>query len=120
MIRRLLKNRKGQGLVEYGLVIAGVALMAAAAVSVFGSKTTQLIGAVAAVIPGGTAADNAPILNTRLIETGPAPGTTGIGLALDQIAAHSDGNTDRLLGSCCGFDVAAGQTGFMGLLVQPQ
>jgi Flp pilus assembly pilin Flp len=119
MLRRLVKNRKGQGLVEYGLLIAGVALMCAASVSVFGSKTQQLIGALTAVLPGAHSADNSPLLNSRLIETAPAPGTTAIGLDLPTIVAHSDGNTDRLLGACCGFSVATGSGGFAGLLVQP-
>lgn len=118
MLRRLVRNRKGQGLVEYALLIAGVALMSAAAVAVFGSKTNQLIGAVAAVLPGANASDNAPILNTKIIETAPSPGAAGaIGLDLPSIAAASNGNTDRLLGNCCGFSVGAGNTGFMGLLV---
>ena len=52
--RRLVRDKKGQGLVEYGLLIAGVALISAAAVSVFGHKTDHLISAVAAVLPGPT------------------------------------------------------------------
>jgi pilus assembly protein Flp/PilA len=47
---RLLRNKKGQGLVEYGLLIAGVALICAATVSVFGHKTNDLLGATADVI----------------------------------------------------------------------
>ncbi len=42
-MRKFLNNKKGQGLVEYGLIIAGVALICAAAVSVFGHKTSDLI-----------------------------------------------------------------------------
>lgn len=117
MLLRMLKDRKGQGLVEYALLIAGVALMCAAGVAVFGSKTNQLIGAVAATLPGAIAEDNSPILATRIIETGPAPGTNAIGLDLMAISAANDGNTDRLLSNCCGFGVGDGQSGFMGLLV---
>ena len=40
---KMLRNKKGQGLVEYGLIVAGVALICAAAVSVFGHKTSELI-----------------------------------------------------------------------------
>ena len=29
MLRKLIRNKKGQGLVEYGLIIAGVALISA-------------------------------------------------------------------------------------------
>ena len=49
-MNKLLKNKKGSALVEYGLLIAGVALVGAAAVSIFGHKTTDLIGATATVL----------------------------------------------------------------------
>lgn len=117
MLVRLIRDRKGQGLVEYALLIAGVALMCAAGVAVFGSKTNQLISAVAATLPGAIAEDNSPMLATRIIETAPAPGTNAIGLDLMTISAANDGNTDRLLNNVCGFGVGAGQSGFMGLLV---
>ncbi len=69
MLRKLFSNKKGQGLVEYGLIIAGVALICAAAVSVFGHKTSDLISAVATILPGAHADDNAPIISGKLIET---------------------------------------------------
>ena len=47
----LLKNRKGQSLVEYALIIAGVTLICAAALAIFGHKVADLIAVVAAVIP---------------------------------------------------------------------
>jgi Flp pilus assembly pilin Flp len=117
MLFRLIRDRKGQGLVEYALLIAGVALMCAAGVAVFGSKTNQLISAVAATLPGAIAEDNSPILATRIIETAPAPNTNAIGLDLMTISTANNGNTDRLLNNVCGFGVGDGQSGFMGLLV---
>ena len=73
MIRRtlwkFLKNNKGAALVEYGLLIAGVALICAAAVSIFGHKTSDIIGTVAAVLPGAHTDDNNPMLSGHLIET---------------------------------------------------
>src|SRR4051812_13241341 len=69
LIRRLRRDKKGQGLVEYGLLIAGVALICAAAVSVFGHKTSDLIAAVAAIMPGAHTGDNGPIVSGHLIET---------------------------------------------------
>ena len=72
MFRKFLSNKKGQGLVEYGLIIAGVALISAAAVSVFGHKTSDLISAVATVPgcrQGAHADDNGPIVSGKLIET---------------------------------------------------
>lgn len=50
LLGRLGSDRKGQGLVEYGLLIGAVALIAAAAVSLFGHKTGDIIGAVAVIL----------------------------------------------------------------------
>ena len=53
MIRnRKGQKRKGQSLVEYALIIAGVALIAAVGISVFGHKVSDMIDAVAVVLPG--------------------------------------------------------------------
>ncbi len=68
-MRKFFSNKKGQGLVEYGLIIAGVALVCAAAISVFGHKTADLVAATAAVLPGAHADDNGPIITAKLIET---------------------------------------------------
>ena len=68
-MKKLLTNRKGSALVEYGLLIAGVALVAAGAVSIFGHKTNDLISATATVLPGAHADDNGPIISSKLIET---------------------------------------------------
>lgn len=67
----LNKNRKQKGaaLVEYGLLIAGVALVATAAVSIFGHKTSDLVASVATVLPGAHQDDNAPITSGQLVET---------------------------------------------------
>ena len=46
-MRKLIRNRKGQGLVEYALIIAGVTLIAAVGISVFGHKVSDMIDAVA-------------------------------------------------------------------------
>lgn len=63
------QQKRGAALVEYGLIVAGVALVAAAAVSIFGKKTSDMIGAAAAVLPGAQAQDNGSISSGRLIET---------------------------------------------------
>ena len=80
---------KGQGLVEYGLIIAGVALVCAAAGSVFGHKTSDLIGAVATIIPGAHADDNGPMTSGKLIETTAGAAATGIELDTTTIEANS-------------------------------
>ncbi len=51
-MRKLIRNRKGQGMVEYALIIAGVALIAIVGITMFGHKVADLIGTVAAVLPG--------------------------------------------------------------------
>jgi Flp pilus assembly pilin Flp len=68
-MKKLLKNNKGSALVEYSLLVAGVALVCVAAVSVFGHKTNDLISATAAILPGAHDDDNGPIVSAKLIET---------------------------------------------------
>src|SRR5438093_5467999 len=91
-VRSSWRNQKGAALVEYALIIAGVALIGAAAVSVFGHKVTDMLATSAAVLPGAHADDNAPIVSGKTIETSPnAPGfdngnaATGIGLDVNAI-----------------------------------
>lgn len=91
--RRLLRDRKGAALVEYALIIAGVALIGAAAVSIFGHKVSDMLGTAAAVLPGAHTDDNAPIVSGKTIETSPnAQGVDqggnsqqGIGLDVNKI-----------------------------------
>ena len=45
-MRNLIRNRKGQGLVEYALIIAGVALIGIVGITMFGHKVGDLIGTV--------------------------------------------------------------------------
>ncbi|MBK7876181.1 MAG: hypothetical protein IPJ77_10565 [Planctomycetes bacterium] len=69
LIKQTRRSKRGAALVEYGLIVAGVALVAAAAVSIFGTKTAGMIGASAAVLPGANAADNGAIQTGKLIQT---------------------------------------------------
>jgi pilus assembly protein Flp/PilA len=94
MLFRSVRDRKGQALVEYALLVAGIALISAAAVSVLGYKTSGLIAAVAAVLPGAEASSNGPISSGHLIET--TPGTTLTGIALDVAQINTDSGTPRL------------------------
>src|SRR3954454_5940151 len=68
-LSRLRRDTKGQGLVEYGLIIAGVALVTAAAISIFGHKTNDMVAATASVLPGAHGDDNGAIQSGKLIET---------------------------------------------------
>lgn len=112
MLRKLLRNKKGQGLVEYGLIIAGVALICAAAISVFGHKTSDLISAVAAVLPGAHTDDNAPIASGKLIET--APNTAG-NIQLDVTTITTNSGTGRLGNNVIGTGAPAN---FGGLVME--
>ena len=69
VLKQARNNKRGAALVEYGLIVAGVALVAAAAVSIFGTKTAGMIGASAAVLPGAHTEDNGPIVAGKLIDT---------------------------------------------------
>jgi len=100
LFQRLLKCRKGAALVEYALLVGGVALIGAASVSTFGHKTNDMIAMVAAVLPGAHADDNGPIISGRIIETSNAAvgndGTaTKAGIGLD-VSAMTAQNTVRL------------------------
>lgn len=89
---RVVRDNKGAALVEYALIVAGVALIGAAAVSVFGHKVTDMLATSAAIIPGAHADDNAPVVSGRTIETSPnvqgfsgGSAATGIGLDVNTI-----------------------------------
>jgi Flp pilus assembly pilin Flp len=93
-LRKLLRNKKGAALVEYGLLVAGVALVAAAAVAIFGTKTNDLIASIASVLPGAHDNDNGPIVSGKILETGPNADQTGLAIAIDDIDGNR--NTPRL------------------------
>lgn len=63
------RRQRGAALAEYGLLVAGLALSSMVAVSVLGGKVGGMIASVATLLPGATAADNAPVQVGRLIET---------------------------------------------------
>lgn len=120
MLRSMFRSKKGQGLVEYGLIIAGVALMSAAALSIFGHKTSDLIAAVATVLPGAHSDDNAPIITGKLIETtdtaeGEVGGTATTGIQID--AAGIAGATGSRLSQNTGL-VNAAEEGFGALILE--
>jgi len=108
-MRKLSKNT-GAALVEYALIVAGVALIGAAAVSLFGHKVTDMLGTAAAVMPGAHADDNAPIVAGKTIETSPnvsgfdnGNSSTGIGLDVNAI---TQANGQQRLGDSVGGDGA--------------
>jgi pilus assembly protein Flp/PilA len=100
LINRLVKCRKGAALVEYSLLVAGVALIGAASVSTFGHKTNDMLAMVAGVLPGAHTDDNAPIISGKIIETavGTKNGAGGVdAISLDMTAiATTNAGKDRL------------------------
>ncbi len=92
------RNQKGAALVEYGLLVAGVALVATAAVAIFGTKTSDLIASVASVLPGAHSADNGPITSGKLVETTDGDNTnpTGNPIELDVTTIQTNSGTSRL------------------------
>ena len=87
------EGSRGAALVEYGLLIAGVSLISAAAVAIFGHKTNDLVSATATVLPGAHADDNGPIASGKIIETTGAD-TGQINVDVDTIIGNTD--TPRL------------------------
>lgn len=111
LIRHLRRSEKGAALVEYALIVAGVALIGAAAVAVFGHKISDMLATVAAVMPGAHADDNAPIVSGRAIETSPNAqgldqgGNNQQGIGLD-VNAITQGNGKARLSDGVGGDGA--------------
>lgn len=66
---KIFRSRKGAALIEYALLIAGVALVASAGVAIFGHKTSDMVSATAAIMPGAHEDDNNPIVSPKIIET---------------------------------------------------
>ena len=110
LIRTFLRSKKGAALVEYALLVAGIAIVAAAAVSLLGHKTSDLIGTSATIIPGVSGEDNNPISSGRLIETS----VNDDGNIATDIQAILDKNGQERVGDNLGFD-----TGELPDLVKP-
>lgn len=112
---KLLRNKKGSALVEYGLLISGVALVSAAAVSVFGHKTNDLVAATAAILPGAHDDDNGAIVSAKLIETTRVdPTVANSPIILDPTAAANESPRlgNNLLGA--GFNQPNGTGNVLG------
>ena len=117
---KLLRNKKGAALVEYGLLVSGVALITAAAVSIFGSKTSDMIAATAAVLPGAHSDDNNPIISGSLIETDVLQGAGGeTGIQMDVAGILANRNTGRLGNNVLGSDPGASSDSFGDLVIEP-
>jgi len=115
MLKTRSPKRRGAALVEYALLIAGVALIAVAAISVFGHKTSDLVAAVAAVLPGAHSEDNAAITSGALVET--TAGSATAAIEIDAATIVTNGGTSRLGNNVLG-GTASANDGFLGLVVE--
>jgi Flp pilus assembly pilin Flp len=107
-LRRFARDTVGASLVEYTLIVAGVALVGAAAVSIFGNKVTDMLATAAAILPGAHAESNAPIVSGKIIETSPNAagfdeGNSATGIGLD-VNAITQANGQKRLGDNVGGD----------------
>jgi len=69
LIRNVLRNKKGQSLVEYGILVGAIAIVCLAATAILGHKVNDLIGTSAAILPGAHADDNGAIFSGKLVNT---------------------------------------------------
>lgn len=71
MLRRstVRKNRRGQAMVEYAIMIGAVALVCLVAATMLGHKAGDLLGTVAALLPGDDADDQGRVFVGKLIAT---------------------------------------------------
>jgi uncharacterized protein (UPF0333 family) len=99
LMRQKQNKRKGSVLVEYALLIAGIVLVSVVAIAVLGHKTSDVVGIMAAVMPGAHADDNKPIASStampldktgatiKLDSTQLVNGTTGVDRYEDVLGA---------------------------------
>lgn len=99
-------KKRGAALVEYGLLVAGVALTTAVAVSMLGHKTNDLLGTVAGVLPSSDQADATPIESGRLFTT--TQSANG-GIILDLTTGPQ--TTEQVFGQGAGALIVDGQNG---------
>ena len=101
-MRKLTRKRKGQGLVEYALIIAGVALIGIVGITMFGHKVADLIGTVAYILPGAHTDDNAPITAAHLVDVTASSGSEQIDLNTIATEQSQDRINPQLLGGSTG------------------
>jgi Flp pilus assembly pilin Flp len=69
MLRKILRNKQAQSMVEYGILIGAIAIVSLAATSLLGHKVGDLIGIAAAVLPGAHSDDNGAVTSGHLVNT---------------------------------------------------
>ncbi len=94
LTRRQPAKRKGQALVEYAILICGIALVSLVSVAILGHKTAEMLGVMAVILPSGDPDENGPIVTGKIIETSASGPNGAIGLDVQGILNNS--GTDRL------------------------
>ena len=87
------RNRKGQALAEYAVLLGGILLVTIVAVAVLGHKINDMTALTAVILPGAHADDNAPIISGKIVET-TQNADGNIALDVDTIVTNS--NSERL------------------------
>lgn len=104
-------TRKGQALVEYALLIAGIAIVGVVAIAVMGHKISDQFGMMAAILPGAHVDDNKPIQSSATLIPFDTAGTR---ITLDAANLVSAAGIDRTAGL-----LGAGGSGVAGELILP-
>ena len=68
-MRKFFSNKKGQGLVEYAFIVAGVAFICLLALSIFGHKLSDQYAIMAGMLPGAHSEDNNAIVGQSYLQT---------------------------------------------------
>lgn len=98
-MRRLLRDRKGQGLAEYAVILVGVTVVSLGALTTLGHNIGDLLASTAAILPGSEPEWDQQVYVGELIELnvpGAFPNTVGINLAVDEIEANISAGTNRM------------------------
>jgi Flp pilus assembly pilin Flp len=100
----LWRNRRGQSLVEYGILVGAIAVVCLAATSILGHKVNDLIAIAAAVLPGHDEDTTGTIFSGKLVQTtgggstnitlGSSPGslTSNLGISSAQTLVTDSGS----------------------------
>ena len=105
-LRRMLRDRRGAALAEYGLLVAGITLVSLVAVSLLGSKVGGLVGSVASMLPGADPSQNAATTVGQLVETETTDldGDGMLEVTLDATGIAHDGQGTSRIGKNLGID----------------
>ncbi len=97
-MKNALRNKKGQGLAEYAVILVGVTVVSLGALSTLGHNVGDLLASTAAILPGSQPEWDQQVYVGELIELDvPAlPNTNGINLAVDDIDANITNGTNRM------------------------